>query len=257
MGASPVNCNEFMKELSVSESVSQGWEFAKQHGLMLAVFVLGFQIVVSLLNSLTMPADFWANYMNSMSDPKAAQDFSNMMLAGGTTLLSTVMSFVVGIIQLIFYAGFTATVLKLIRGTMEKVSFDGFKMSAMTYLKYLAVNIIVGLAIVAGLFICIIPGVFLAVRLAFADWYILDHPEAGIGEAISASWNMTKGNFWSVLGLLVTEVAICLLGFMCCCIGYFFAVPFILFVEGCAYKTLNGDFIDEAPVVGEYVQNER
>ena len=195
--------------------------------------------------------------MRALSDPQSAQDFSNMMLASGSTLLSTVMTILIDIIQLIFYAGFTATVLKLVRGTMDKVSFEGWKMSAMTYLKYIAVLIIVGLATVIGLFLCIIPGIFVYTRLAFAEWYILDHPEAGIGDAISASWNMTKGNFWSVLGLIFTEVAIVLIGFMCCCIGVLFAIPFACFVEACAYKMLNGDFIDEAPVVGEYVQNER
>ena len=224
---------------------------------MLAVFLLVLEIVCSLLNTLTMPADFWSNYMRAMSDPSAAQDISNMMLASGSTLLSTVMSIIINIIQVIFYAGFTATVLKLIRGTMDKVSFDGFKMSAMTYLKYFVVIFIVGLLTIIGLFLCIIPGIFISARLAFADWYILDHPEAGIGDAIAASWNMTKGNFWSVLGMMFTELAIVLIGFMCCCVGLLFAIPFACFVEGCAYKMLNGDFIDEAPVVGEYVQNER
>lgn len=246
-----------MKELSVSDSVSQGWEFAKQHGLMLAVFLLVLYIVNSLLNTLTMPADFWTNYMKALSDPQSAQDFSNMMLASGSTLLSRVMTIIIDIIQVIFYAGFTATVLKLIRGTMDKVSFEGWKMSAMTYLKYFVVIFIVGLLTIIGLFLCIIPGIFISTRLAFADWYILDHPEAGIGDAIAASWNMTKGNFWSVLGLILTEAGIILIGFMCCCIGALFAIPFACFVEGCAYKMLNGDFIDEAPVVGEYVQNER
>ncbi|MBO4565504.1 MAG: hypothetical protein J5720_08720 [Bacteroidaceae bacterium] len=246
-----------MKELSVSESVSQGWEFAKQHGLMLAVFVLILYIVNSLLNTLTMPADFWDNYMKALSDPQSAQDFQTWMAASTSTTLGFVVSIIIDIIQVIFYAGFTATVLKLVRGTMEKVSFDGWKMSAMTYLKYFAVIFIVGLVTVIGLFLCILPGIFIGTRLAFADWYILDHPEAGIGDALKASWNMTSGNFWSVLGMIVTEAAIVLIGFMCCCIGVLFAIPFACFVEGCAYKMLNADFIDEAPVVGGYVQNER
>ena len=246
-----------MKELSVSESVSQGWEFAKKHGLMLAALVFGVTLVTSLLNSFTLPADFWTNYMQSMSDPQEAQNFSNSLLASGSTMLGMVMSFIISIIQIFFYAGFTATVLKLIRGTMEKVSFDGFKMSAMTYLKYVVVCFIVGFVSVIGFFLCVIPGIFFYSRLAFADWYILDHPEAGIGDALTASWNLTKGNFWSILGLMVTEIGIILLGFMCCCIGLYFAIPFAYFVEGCAYKALNGDFIDEAPIIGEYVQNER
>lgn len=142
---------------------------------------------------------------------------------------------------------------------MAKVSLDGFKMSAMTYLKYFAVCVIVGLIVGIGTALCVIPGIFFAIRLAFAEWYILDHPEAGIGEAISASWKMTKGNFWSVFGLQLCEFGIILLGYLCCCIGVLFAVPFAMFVESCAYTTLHENLAYEnleTATVNEYQKDE-
>ena len=242
-----------MKELSVSESISQGWELAKKHGLLLAVFVLVISILMSLLNSLALPSGFMEQYVNALQnqDPESLQRLAMQMSAG-----STVISIIQLVIEVFFLAGFSATILKLARGIMEKVSLEGFKISAMTYLKYFAVAIIVGLIVGIGTFLCIIPGIFFAVRLAFADWYILDHPEAGIGEAISASWKMTKGNFWSVFGLLLSEVGITLLGYLCCCIGVLFAVPFACFAESCAYMTLHENLLTAAPV-NEYVQDER
>lgn len=243
-----------MKELSVSDSISQGWELAKKHGLLLAVFVLVIGIVMSLLNSFAMPSGFMEEYAKVLQggDPESLQRLALQMSAG-----STVISVIQTVIEVFFMAGFCATIMKLVRGIMEKVSLDGFKMPAMTYLKYFAVCIIIGLVVGIGSVLCIIPGIFFAVRLAFADWYILDHPEAGIGEAISASWNMTKGNFWSVFGLLLSEIGIILLGFLCCCIGVYFAIPFALFAESCAYATLHENLVEAAPVVNEYVQDER
>jgi len=246
--------NEIMKELSVSESISQGWELAKKHGLLLAVFVLVISILTSLLNSLALPAGFMEQYMSALQN-QDSQQFQRlaMQMSAGSSVISVIQL----LIELVFYAGFTATILKLARGIMQKVSLDGFKMSAITYLKYLGVCIIVGLIVGVGTMLCIVPGIFFAVRLAFADWYILDHPEAGIGEAISASWHMTKGNFWSVFGLLLAEIGIVLLGFMCCCIGAYFAIPFAMFAESCAYMTLHENLPEAAPVINEYTQNER
>ena len=242
-----------MKELSVSESISQGWELAKKHGLLLAVFVFVFGIAMSLLNSFTLPSGFMEQYVNAIQ----TQDTESLQrLAMQSTTGSTVISIIQLVIEVIFMAGFCATIMKLVRGIMEKVSLKGFKMPAMTYLKYFAISIIVGLIVGIGTALCVIPGIFFAVRLAFADWYILDHPEAGIGEAISASWKMTKGNFWSVFGLLLSEVGIILLGYLCCCIGVLFAVPFACFAESCAYMTLHENLATAAPV-NEYVQDER
>lgn len=243
-----------MRSLSVSDAVSQGWEFAKKHGLLLAAIIFGFSILTGMINSLAVPQDFWANNMKAVQS-QDMNSLQKMMDAYSPSVLSNIVSTILYILYIIFYAGFTATLLKLIRGIMVKVSFEGFKMSAMTYLKYFVVNLLVGLIIVVGSFLCLVPGIFFATRLAFADWYILDHPDAGIGEAFSASWNMTKGNFWSVLGLLFTEIVIVMIGFLLCCIGMYFAVPLAMFVEGCAYLTLHENLPTAAPV-NEYVQDE-
>lgn len=247
-----------MRNLSVSESISQGWELAKKHGLLLAVFVLVIGIITSILNSFTLPSGFMEGYTKALTqnDPDAMMQLLN---SSSTSAASIIVSIIQTVVYVLFLAGFCATILKLTRGIMAKVSLDGFKMSAMTYLKYFAVCVIVGLIVGIGTALCVIPGIFFAIRLAFAEWYILDHPEAGIGEAISASWKMTKGNFWSVFGLQLCEFGIILLGYLCCCIGVLFAVPFAMFVESCAYTTLHENLAYEnleTATVNEYQKDE-
>lgn len=248
-----------MNSFSVSESISQGWELAKKHGLLLALFVLVIGIITSILNSFTLPSGFMESYMDAVrqQDPDAL----NQLVAASSTasVASIIVSIIQSVVYIFFFAGFCATILKLTRGIMAKVSLDGFKMSAMTYLKYFAVCVIVGLIVGIGTALCVIPGIFFAIRLAFAEWYILDHPEAGIGEAISASWKMTKGNFWSVFGLQLCEIGIILLGYLCCCIGFLFAVPFAMFAESCAYTTLHENLAYEnleTATVNEYQKDE-
>ena len=247
-----------MNSFSVSESISQGWELAKKHGLLLALFVLVIGIITSILNSFTLPSGFMDSYTKALTqnDPDAMMQLLN---SSSTSAASIIVSIIQTVVYVLFLAGFCATILKLTRGLMAKVSLDGFKMSAMTYLKYFAVCVIVGLIVGIGTALCVIPGIFFAIRLAFAEWYILDHPEAGIGEAISASWKMTKGNFWSVFGLQLCEFGIILLGYLCCCIGVLFAVPFAMFVESCAYTTLHENLAYEnleTATVNEYQKDE-
>ena len=247
-----------MNSFSVSESISQGWELAKKHGLLLALFVLVIGIITSILNSFTLPSGFMEGYTKAVTqnDPDAMMQLLN---SSSTSAASIIVSIIQTVVYVLFLAGFCATILKLTRGLMAKVSLDGFKMSAMTYLKYFAVCVIVGLIVGIGTALCVIPGIFFAIRLAFAEWYILDHPEAGIGEAISASWKMTKGNFWSVFGLQLCEFGIILLGYLCCCIGVLFAVPFAMFVESCAYTTLHENLAYEnleTATVNEYQKDE-
>ncbi|MBR3478435.1 MAG: hypothetical protein IKH43_04990 [Bacteroidaceae bacterium] len=248
-----------MRNLSVSESISQGWELAKKHGLLLAVFVLVIGIITNLLSSFTLPSGFMEGYTKALTqnDPDAMMQLLN---SSSTSAASIIVSIIQTVVYVLFLAGFCATILKLTRGLMAKVSLDGFKMSAMTYLKFFAVSILVGLAVGIGTALCVIPGIFLAVRLGFAEWYILDHPEAGIGEALSASWKMTKGNFWSVLGLMLAEIGIIILGYICCCIGVLFAIPFAYFAESSAYMMLQENLayenLDYAAPANEYQKDE-
>ena len=224
-----------------------------------AVFVLVIGIITNLLSSFTLPSGFMDSYTKALTqnDPDAMMQLLNSSSASAASIIVSIIQTVV---YVLFLAGFCATILKLTRGLMAKVSLDGFKMSAMTYLKYFAVCVIVGLIVGIGTALCVIPGIFFAIRLAFAEWYILDHPEAGIGEAISASWKMTKGNFWSVFGLQLCEFGIILLGYLCCCIGVLFAIPFAYFAESSAYMMLQENLayenLDYAAPANEYQKDE-
>jgi membrane-anchored glycerophosphoryl diester phosphodiesterase (GDPDase) len=103
------------------------------------------------------------------------------------------------------------------------------------------VNLITGIIVFVSTLCCIIPVFFVAPRIIFAPVYQVEHPEAGIFESISASWNMSSDNTFSLLGLGFIIVGIAIVGFCCCCIGIFFAEAIELFALTAAYYQLKGN----------------
>jgi len=57
-------------------------------------------------------------------------------------------------------------------------------------------------AVIGGLFLLVLPGIFLAVRLAFVVEAVAVDDLRG-GEALRRSWLLTDRNFWRVLGISV------------------------------------------------------
>jgi len=231
---------------SISAVVGEGWELAKKHGLMLAVIVFAFYMVMNLISApFSMPSqDVMDKYMNAIQhqDFEGAMRAINGMTTGAGYYIASVLE---SIISIVFFAGFVRTCILLANHSMDKLSFDGFKMPVMTYLKVFGLNIIVGFIVVIGTCLCILPGIWLGVKLSMSEYYLLDHPEAGIGESIKASWEMTKGNFWNLVGLCITNIFLVLLGFCVCCVGALFAIPWTYFNDITAYNTLLANYIPE------------
>ena len=232
---------------SISSVVGEGWELAKKHGLMLAVILLAFDMVMNLISApFSMPSqEVMDKYTNAIQhqDFEGAMQALNGVATGAGYYIASVLE---SIISIVFFAGLIRTCILLANHSMEKLSFDGFKMPVMTYLKVFGLSIIVGFIVLIGTFLCVVPGIWLAIRLSMSEYYLLDHPEAGIGESIKASWEMTKGNFWNLVGLCITNIFLVLLGFCVCCVGALFAIPWTYFNDVSAYNTLVANYIPEA-----------
>jgi Membrane domain of glycerophosphoryl diester phosphodiesterase/Uncharacterised protein family (UPF0259) len=59
-----------------------------------------------------------------------------------------------------------------------------------------------GLAVLVGFLLLIVPGIYLAVRLAVVEPLILTEEVAGV-DAMRRSWELTNGKFWRVFGWMV------------------------------------------------------
>lgn len=63
-------------------------------------------------------------------------------------------------------------------------------------------SFLVGLMVFFGMFLFIIPGIFIAVKLSMASSaYIME--DEGVGDAISSAWEVTKGYWWDTLLIII------------------------------------------------------
>lgn len=227
--------------LEIGNALNAAWEYAKKYGLLIAVIYLLMDLLTGGLDQISGPSVNQEAYQ-ALGEAIGRQDWES----AGSIAQSLNTGFPVGgiigaILKLIVSVGLYNLALGLMAGRFSEVTFDAFKLPFATYLKVFVVNLITGIIVFVSVLCCIIPVFFVAPRIIFAPVYQVEHPEAGIFESISASWNMSSGNTFSLLGLGFIIVGIAIVGFCCCCIGVYFAAAIELFALTAAYYQLKGN----------------
>lgn len=247
-----------MYNFTVSEVLDQAWALTKKHGLLLALILLVISLVEGAFTS-TNPADyteFVSKYQSGAADPQAfMQDYSALLsqtaFSGGTALGM--------LLSLVLTCALTAIMLSLAKGKTSEISIEPCKMPVMTYVKYIAWQLLYGIIVGFGLCLCIIPGVWLGARLCTVSYYLIDNPEIGFGEAISRGWNSTSGHVMGLIGLGILCFFIVIAGLLLCCVGIYFTEVIAHFAIIIVYLVLSGFYnrpADESSDVVETVEVE-
>ncbi len=142
-------------------------------------------------------------------------------IAVGVMELIPIFGIIVGIAYSIFLSGPVGygqsfAYLKASRGENVEVQdvFSAFK----NYWNAVGASILTGIIIIVGFIFVIVPGIFLACKLAFVPYLVVDK-KLGVIEAISASWNMTKGHGWEVFLIGLLGIPIGIAGLICLGVG--------------------------------------
>lgn len=227
-----------MKKIVIGDIVSRAWDLAVKHW---PIFVL-FNIVSSLLSSglYTYDSEMLMEAANS-GDPSTIiqayrEAFSFNPLWGTICIL---LSIYLEYVMLNLYVN--AVCLGKPYETMGQI----FKVDINQLAIFFAVNVVYAIVICLGCCLFIIPGIWLAVRLVYAPMLAATQG-ASFGEAFSRSWEMTKGNFWSLLLLGIVAILIAIMGFVACCVGYLFAAVIVEFMLVLSFFVLKPE---EAPEV--------
>lgn len=114
--------------------------------------------------------------------------------------------------------------------------FSLFK--AKLILRYFASSFLYGLAVVLGLFLLVVPGVYIAIKYLFFNFFIVDK-ELGIVEAFAKSGEITKGRIWNLFQLEVLLWLIMLAGLIAFFIGLLVALPVISLTMAYVYRHLS------------------
>ena len=230
----------YQSQFTVGGVIDEAWALTKKH---FPVFLL-----LTILSSIIAGIFQYAYYgpylelaLSNLDTTITEEEWMNMMVANGEIWNWVGKLSLAGIFVFLVNNYLVVVGGRMLHAAVynERVDMTAeFKNARHTYLYYLGVNIVFSLIVTIGCLFCILPGIFLAVRLMFAPMIAINHPELTFSEAFTRSWQMTKGHFWQLIGLYLLIILINILGLICCCVGYLLTMVITLMMYGYAYKLL-------------------
>lgn len=199
--------------ISISNVVDKAWDLFKKNASNLIVILFIYSIVsgaASLVKSLF---------------------HENSVLFFITSIVETVVNLIMGL-------GLAKVLLNTVDGSEVKIGTLFDYRSPTLILHYVIGSIVMGIAIIAGLIFLIIPGFYIAARLQFFSFALLEQEEPDFMKALSSSWAMTENHVWDLVGLAVVAFLIIIAGLIALFVGLFVAIPVAGVMSAVAYRLL-------------------
>jgi uncharacterized membrane protein len=131
-------------------------------------------------------------------------------------------------------AGLSWAMVKIVRsegGEAVPALFAGFR----RYVPVFVSTLLVGIAVVVGLILFIIPGIFLGCGLWAAPLLVLDQGHGGV-DSLKASWAMMNGYKLAYFVFGIVAAVVIAIGFALCGVGAIVAVPIVALAYGAFYN---------------------
>jgi len=209
---------------TVSEVVKNSWEALKQQIWVLVGLYIGYMIISGIISALASP----------------------------TSILMSLIVMVLSVaISSIFNLGYYKNIFQTLEGIEPQ--FSAYGQQASKFLTYFVASLIAGIAISVGLFLLVIPGIYIGLRLQFFGCFIVEE-NAGIMDSLKRSWDLTEGNVMQLFLLALAQLVIGIVGFILLGIGIFVAAPLILVTQCYVFRLLNNPLAVAEEVVQDVAE---
>lgn len=155
------------------------------------------------------------------------------------TVIYAILSFVYGVLYFSLYVGVSRFYLRFIRGENSPwtIIFDGLK-NAKQFGQQFLCYLLTGLAIIGGLCLLIVPGIFLALRYSQIAFVFADNPDLNWKAAAKRSAELMDGHYGEYLILIISFFWWWLLIAITLGIAALYVAPYMLCTEARYYKSL-------------------
>lgn len=161
-----------------------------------------------------------------------------LRVPGEPTARTRIISFVLSLVQLFLTLGFIKIMLLLI-DDLETGIRDLFS-HVSHFLSYFVASFLYGFAILAGLFLLIVPGIYLAIRLQFYPYFILDRGDSSF-EALINSFRATDDWTLELFLFGITVLFLNFMGILLFGIGMVITYPLTTMATAVVYRNLHDD----------------
>ncbi len=199
-----------MKQFDKIGLIKHAWELVKKNAKLIALLMVafvGYQIIQGIV-----------------------QGFF------GEGLLASLVSLGFTVLTLFFQIGFIKIILKLIDG--QKAELPELWAYPQYLLRMIGASIVYGIIVMVGFILLIIPGIYLALRLQFYSYYIVDK-NAGALDSLRMSWKATDKNVINIFLFMLLIVGINILGALALLVGLLITIPVSFIAVTLLYRKLS------------------
>ena len=151
------------------------------------------------------------------------------------TPLAFVASVGFSLLTLFLEIGFLKIILKLVDG--KQANFQELWAYPQYFLRFLGASILMGLAVMVGFILLVIPGIYLALRLQFTPFFVIDKDMATM-DALKASWDLTNGMVVNLFLFALLLIALNILGAIALLVGLLVTIPVSIFAVALLFRKL-------------------
>lgn len=144
---------------------------------------------------------------------------------GGNSFRSSGMGSIINVLAQLASIWISAAMAYVLIAGVKRLKMEvgeSLREAGAVFLPFLGLSLLVGLISVASILLLVVPAFFIIPRLVLAQYYLIEG-KLGVGDAISASWNATKGNVGKVWGIFGLNLLLVLLALT------FIGIPFAIY----------------------------
>lgn len=161
----------------LKKSLMDSWSFFKMHAIAISIVILPIVVPIDILTAL---------YQYFLTSEEFV--FSERLIPMG--------------IGFIAYPIYTVAVIFYIASVVSGESIEtkkAWRLGVKFWPPYVVMSILIGLVVMSGLILLVIPGVIFATRYAFSEFDLLLNQSKPLA-AMRSSWHATKEYMWVILG---------------------------------------------------------
>jgi len=220
--------------LDINYCISQAWKYTKANLGSLIVFGLVYFAIAFISSAILggIAAAVEGPPPKAISNPNG----SIGVIQGGGPLTS-ITNIISNIISIYLGLGAIRYGHRLLKGETPEIG-DLFSQGG-KLLTTLGATLLFAIAVAIGLFLLVVPGVILAIRLGFYQQAIVEK-NLGVIDSLKYSMEITKTNGLSIFGLYILGFLIALAGLLALIVGLIWALPTVWLSQIIAFRYLHG-----------------